>query len=291
MRQKGLRLLLISLLMGQLCGCLFKDPIKLQKDLNENAQQIANTHGFQKQLIKTNPFILTSYQKFQTPLEPLIVYIEGDGRSVTATQQISSNPTPIDPMALKLAVLHTNAANVAYLARPCQYTPFYLDNACHPRIWSHARFSEQVIQSMDKAIEKLKEKVGAKEIHLIGFSGGAAIAVLVAARRNDVVTLRTVAGDLDHTLLSQYHNTPPLQDSLNPRSAIPQILTLPQYHFAGKEDVVVPPFVSEIFVNEIRKLGSSCAKRMVLEDVTHHKNWEKYWPSLLHLPLDCIPSS
>jgi hypothetical protein len=134
-------------------------------------KQLAHTQHFQKYLISTDPFVFTSYHKFKTPYQPLVVYIEGDGRSVTATQQVSANPTPCNPMALKLAVLHSPTANIAYLARPCQYTSFNTDQACHPTVWSHTRFSEKVIQSMNQAINKLKEKAKATEIHLIGFSG------------------------------------------------------------------------------------------------------------------------
>ena len=287
MCQKILKILLTSFLIGQLCGCLFKDP-NLQQSFHETAETIASQKGFEKHLIKTDPFVLTSYQKFETPHEALIVYIEGDGRSVTASQQISSNPTPRNPMALKLAVLHTSASNVAYLARPCQYTPFYLDQACHPDVWSHARFSEKVIHSMNTAIEKLKEKANATDVHLVGFSGGGAVATLIAARRNDVATLRTVAGDLDHATLSQYHRTPPLQNSLNPRSFVVNLTTIPQYHFSGEKDLTVPPFVTEDFVNDLRLLGNHCAKRMVLRDANHHKGWEENWTELLRIPVDCL---
>ena len=287
MRQKAFKILLTSLFIGQLCGCLFKDP-DLQKSFHDTADNIASRHGFQKHLIRTEPFILTSYQRFEMPNEPLVVYIEGDGRSVTAAQQISSNPTPRHPMALKLAVLHTTARNVAYLARPCQYTPFYLDNACHPEIWSHARFSEKVIHSMNKAIDKLKTKANATEVHLVGFSGGGGVATLIAARRNDVATLRTVAGDLDHATLSLYHRTPPLQNSLNPRSVVLQLTALPQYHFSGEKDLTVPPFVSEDFTNDLKSLGSHCAKRMILPDTSHHKGWEENWQELLRIPVDCL---
>jgi len=288
MRQKILRILLTSLLIGQLSGCLLKDP-NLQKKFQETADTIASKHGFEKSLIKTDPFILTSYQRFETPKEPLVVYIEGDGRSVTATQQISSNPTPGNPVALKLAVLHTNATNVAYLARPCQYTPFYMDQACHPEVWSDARFSEKVIHSINKAIDKLKRKANATEVHLVGFSGGGGVAVLIAARRNDVATLRTVAGDLDHATLSQYHRTPPLQNSLNPRSFVSHLTALPQYHFSAEKDLVVPPFISKDFVNDIKLLGSHCAKRMALQEANHHKGWEENWQELLRMPVDCVP--
>jgi len=55
------------------------------------------------------------------------------------------------------------------------------------------RFAPEVINSFSRAIDTLKEKSGAKYVELVGYSGGGAIAVLVAAGRSDVVGVRTVA--------------------------------------------------------------------------------------------------
>ena len=43
-----------------------------------------------------------------------------------------------------------------------------------------------------------------KGIHLIGYSGGGAIAVLTASRREDVLSVRTIAANLDHSAHELY---------------------------------------------------------------------------------------
>jgi hypothetical protein len=249
-------------------------------------EQRALAKNFQKSLISTDKFTLTSFQKIEDLHRPIAIYIEGDGRTWVTRTKLSDDPTPKNPLALKLAFLDPSA-NVAYLARPCQYTPLHLNKACSPIIWSEQRFSESVVHSMNQAIDVIKMNAKAKHIHLVGFSGGGAIAVLIAARRNDVLTLRTVAGDLDPDKLSQYHQTTPLKGSLNPTHVIPKLTLFPAHHFSGEKDPVVPNFIAEGFVNEMIRNGSHCTRHTVLKEATHHEGWEKVWKDLLMKSVDC----
>lgn len=254
----------------------------LENTVNQTAENIAQSNHFKKVLVKTNPFMLTTFQKFSNQaINPAItIYIEGDGRTWITRSKLSNNPTPKNPLALKLAVLD-HSPNVAYLARPCQYTAPTLNPACNPLIWSDQRFSETVIASMNKAVEILKKSAKAKQIHLVGFSGGGAIAILIAARRHDIASLRTVAGDLDPTALSHYHQTSPLTGSLNPTAVADKLIHIPQQHFSGEKDKTVPPFIAETFVARLQKLGSHSASQITVKDATHHDGWEAIWPTLL----------
>jgi dienelactone hydrolase/outer membrane murein-binding lipoprotein Lpp len=278
-------IVLICLFLCLLSGCASQNQLPSKK-VNQTANNIAQLNHFQKHLVKTTPFMLTTFQKFQAVNQTLTIYIEGDGRTWVTPSKLSNDPTPRNPLALKLAVLDNNA-NVAYLARPCQYTPHALDSACNPLIWSDQRFSETVIQSMNEAVEILKKSTKATQIHLVGFSGGGAIAILIAARRHDVASLRTVAGDLDPTALSHYHQTSPLTGSLDPsaHSVAQKLIHLPQQHFSGEQDKTVPPFIAEEFVTRLKKFGSLCASQTTIKDATHHQGWEAIWPTLLHKPL------
>ncbi|HEV2524114.1 MAG TPA: alpha/beta hydrolase, partial [Gammaproteobacteria bacterium] len=276
-------IVLICLFFCMLSGCASQNQLSSNK-VNQTAENIARLNHFQKQLIKTNPFTLTTFQKFQAINQTLTIYIEGDGRTWITRSKLSNNPTPKNPLALKLAALD-NSANVAYLARPCQYTPHTLNPACNPLIWSDQRFSETVIQSMNEAIEILKKSAKATKIHLVGFSGGGAIAILIAARRHDIASLRTVAGDLNPTALSEYHHTSPLLGSLDPSTVAQKLIYLPQQHFSGEKDKTVPPFIAEEFVARMKKFGSPCTSQTTIKDATHHQGWEAIWPTLLHKPL------
>jgi len=278
-------LVILFLIIAWLPGC---SPLKkITNEENKTVwEQQALTQHFQKSLIETDNFIFTSFQKIKTLNEPIIIYIEGDGRAWITRTKLSTDPTPINPLALKLAFLDPST-NVAYLARPCQFTPLHLNKGCNPSVWSDLRFSESVIHSMNQAIDVIKMNAKAKQIHLVGFSGGGAVAVLIAARRKDVASLRTVAGDLDPRRLSQYHKTTPLTGSLNPSTVIPKITQLPQVHFTGEKDKVVPPFISEEFVREVNKLGSNCAKSIIVKNANHHNGWEEEWRNLLNIPVNC----
>ena len=119
----------------------------------------------------------------------------------------------------------------------------------------------------------------------------AAIAALIAARRTDIASLRTVAGDLNHQTLSEYHKTTPITDSLNPTDAIASLTKIPQCHFSGGKDKIVPPFVASEFVGSINQAKFGCAKQIILPDNTHHQSWEKQWPTLLKEPLICTPKN
>lgn len=285
-------IIFICLFFCVLSGCTSQNQLA-QKKVKHTAENIAQLNHFKKQLIKTNPFTLTSFQKFsisssspaanEATNQTITIYIEGDGRTWITRSKLSNNPTPKNPLALKLAVLD-NSPNIAYLARPCQYTPADLNPACNPRIWSEERFSETVIQSMNEAVEILKKLAKAKQIHLVGFSGGGAIAILITARRNDIASLKTVAGDLDPVALSHYHHTSPLIGSLDPATVAQKLIHLPQQHFSGEKDKTVPPFIAETFVARMKKLGSSCASQATIKNVTHHQGWETIWPTLLRNP-------
>jgi hypothetical protein len=295
-RSKVVRLLLLPLLPLFLSSC----ATTYHSDPRQNADRLAAQGQLSKRWVETAEFKFLSYQKLAVNSglksdqnSDLHLYIEGDGRSYITSTQVSPDPTPRHPLALQLASRDPHS-QVVYLARPCQYMDLNSNstsgqsNACEPKVWTTHRFTEKIIASMNEAISKIKQQNQARKIHLIGFSGGAAIATLIAARRNDVASLRTVAGDLDHERMSKYHGTSPLaQGSLNPSRVAKQISSVPQHHFAGEKDRTVPPFISEQFVQQVAVHNRRCVRRTVVLGAGHHELWEKSWGSLLEMPIDC----
>lgn len=283
---------MVSALLVAMNGCASRAHIR-SESLRADADRMAAQASFSKNLVKTNTFLLTTYQKIAQAGAPITIYIEGDGRSFITPRRVSPDPTPRNPLALKLAALD-RSLNIAYLARPCQYTPHHLDRHCNALVWTDWRFSESTIRALNEAIEVLKSRAHSKGIHLVGFSGGGGVAVLVAARRHDVLTLRTIAGDLNHVRLTAYHQTTPLSGSLNPMFYVSKVLNIPQLHFSGENDTVVPPFIAADFVRNIRKAGSHCANDRVIKDATHHRGWEAFWKFHNekkledHFPQECI---
>ena len=78
-----------------------------------------NSNKFNKKIYTTSYFNIYSLEKISNEGK-LIIYIEGDGVSWIDRFTISSNPTPNNPTAFKLALIDEND-NVIYLARPCQF--------------------------------------------------------------------------------------------------------------------------------------------------------------------------
>lgn len=239
-------------------------------------QALAKQHGFVTADIPVNGFVLRTYQRVTDPQRPLHLYIEGDGRAWLSTSLPSADPTPRNPVALQLA-LRDKAPNVIYLARPCQYT-LVNSPACRVEYWTTHRFSSDVIDSMNRAVEALEQQVPNQPIHLIGYSGGGAVAALIAARRHDVASLRTVAGNLDHVALNAYHKVDQMPESLNAIDVAASLKHLPQIHFVGGEDWVVPAFIAERF---IKLTGSECAKLVRQTSASHSDGWVENWGDLL----------
>jgi hypothetical protein len=243
----------------------------------KNADKIAAQAGFEKQKIQTSYFILTSYLKPDTSSDDIIIYIEGDGFAWSSRRMPSGNPTPKDPVALKLAVVDEQK-NIAYLARPCQYISEKEEINHDSKYWSYARFSEEVIGSMNEAVEVLKNKVSAKSITLIGYSGGAAIAVLIASRRNDISEIITVAGNLDHAAINAYHKVSAMKGSLNPIDYAQAVSHIPQRHFAGSKDKVVPLSVIKGFAYAAGDIEYKSV--IVVDGCSHNNGWQDVWKDI-----------
>lgn len=268
-----------------LAGCL---TVPSSSERRETADLLAREHGFTKLTVRTAPFILTAYEKLEKPGDPVRIYIEGDGYAFVTRNRVSWDPTPREPLAFKLAV-RDPSPNIVYLARPCQYTSHDRDTACDFPYWTTARFSGEVIRSMDMAVDAFVKKASASGVELVGYSGGGAVAVLVAARRSDVRSIRTVAGNLDPEAVNEYHDASPLDGSLDPMTVAGAVGRIPQVHFTGTEDEIVPPFIADHFSE---KAGAdACLEIVEVPGASHQEGWTAAWPRLLNEPFSSCPES
>jgi len=248
--------------------------------LRQDADALALSAGMHPVEIPTVGFTLLAYDRISDPQAPVRVYIEGDGNAWLTRSEISPNPTPHDPMALKLAI-RDNTPNVAYIARPCQYI---VSAQCAPKYWSSAEYSESVIASVSQALNRWH----GKRIELVGYSGGAAVVLLVAARRDDVIAIRTVAGNLDTDAFTQFHHVSPLTESLNPASMASRTAMIPQIHFTGSNDTIVPYSLVAHYQKNLPK--ENCSAHAVVAHADHYSGWAEQWPTLLTRPLPCTTS-
>jgi hypothetical protein len=259
--------------------------------------KLAQESGFKTSIIKTQDFEITGLIKNNDTNmnkkinKKLVIYIEGDGRSWIKKHILSKNPTPPYALGLRLAIQDPRSADpdstVAYLARPCQFTQHNpTPTTCDAKYWSSDRFSEVVIQNMNQAVDNLKNQLELSKqnkIELIGYSGGAAVAVLLAARRNDVEIIRTVAGDLNHALMSEYHHTTALSHSLNPIDYAQKINKIKQVHYIGTQDKIVPQYVTQNFIDKSRleQINQDPGIKLVSVEATHQRGWESKWSVLI----------
>ena len=262
-----------------LSGCSLLKP-------SHHAEQLAQEAGLQKSNFSAGGFVLTAYSRIGDPDQPVNIYIEGDGLAWFSRNQLSNDPTPRVATGLALAALDP-AANVVYLARPCQFNDFDL-TPCDSAYWSNKRFSLEVLEAMNQEISSFIQQTHARKINLIGYSGGAAVAALLAVRRPDVISLRTVAGNLDHNFVNHYHQVDAMTESLNPVDISEKLTALPQLHFVGISDEVIPKKVALRFIARQQSQSSSapCAGIMRVP-AGHQDNWVQQWPQLLRQPFPC----
>jgi len=268
-----MRVLLIAVLVA-LAGCADLSP----QSRWQHADQLAAEAGWQKLRIPTDTFILSAYVPHPvTRADTLTVYIEGDGMAWLNRHTPSSDPTPRHPVGLELALRHTQGV-AAYLARPCQYAEAADAKGCRQAFWTNRRFAPEVIEASDRAIPRLKQHFTAKKMILVGYSGGGAVAALVAARRTDVIRLVTVAGNLDHRIWTQMHRVPALDGSLNPADESAALADLPQRHFIGGKDKVVGHQVAEAYA--ARFPPGKRPQLITLPDFDHACCWVAQWAAL-----------
>ncbi len=227
-------------------------------------------------IIKTRNFDIASWQKITAPNQPYKIYIEGDGYAFNSHGQPTKDPTPRGTLVRELA-FGDNSPNVIYLARPCQYIKSPI---CSQRHWTTARFSPEIINAEYEAIKQIAANT---PIVLIGFSGGAQIAGLVATAKIplNICQIVTIAGNLDHLAWTQHHELPPLNESLNLESYHQQFNKIPQIHYVGSDDAIIPPHLVKGFV-------TNNAKVITVDGASHNSGWQKafreIWQIQCHTP-------
>lgn len=248
------------------------------------ARKIAAGANMQPQTLYAAPFILSAFVKASAPGAPAHVYIEGDGLAWLSRSQPSLNPTPTDPIALRLAA-KDSAPNVIYLARPCQYSGTANGERCDMKYWMGSRYASEVLQSYNSALDQLKATHAVSGFDLIGFSGGGTMATILAGQRGDIRSLRSVAGNLDHIEHSHVHGVSLLGNSLNPPQYADQLARVPQYHFIGGDDDIVPRSIYDAYTRALP--AQNCTQYKIVDDVGHDSGWETVWPELLRITPRC----
>lgn len=230
------------------------------------------------------PLPLQGFARLDCPGQALHVYIEGDGLAWLSVSTPSPDPTPVNPVALRLAAQDA-ACNVLYLGRPGQYGA-----GVDARYWLGARFAAEVVDSYVAALQGQSVARAAPVLRLTGYSGGGAVAALLAARlqaQGRRVELVTVAGNLDTDTWARRRKLTPLRASLNPVAVAPALVSVPQLHLTGHRDRQVPGWVLEAF---LAQLPNRDCVRVQSVDADHAGPWLDAWRAALAEPVSCNPS-
>ena len=272
--------LLVPVLLVLVVSCSGPDTVRTQ----------AVQTGFHEQTLDTGIFNIFSMQRVRQTGGEVTIYIEGDGKAFINRGRVSNNPTPDNPLGLKLALVD-NSNNVIYLARPCQFVKLSQESRCLPVYWTVKRAAPEIIEAMDRAINNLKMTYGFDHIRLVGYSGGATVAAVLAATRSDITDLRTVAGNLDIDRFVRVHDVTPLTGSVNPTAYAAKLVSIPQLHFLGANDSVITPDIFIGYTSALKQAGPSvsCLSLKTVTGMSHNGSWEAIWPDLNRLPVSCKP--
>lgn len=239
----------------------------------QNFNQHAARLGYARQLVTGTEFQHVGYFKLgRAPHGSILhVYLDGDGTPWLGRNVAASDPTPHVPLMLDL--MAQDPVSSVYLGRPC-YLGLSNSVACTPRLWTTARYSQKVIDSMTAALNRISGPYAG--LVLIGYSGGGTLAMLMAEHLPKTEAVITVAANLDTERWANLHHQPSLSESLNPagREALPSAIQ--QLHFAGAEDKNVPPQLIKTAISQQKQ-----AQFTVYEGQDHACCWREVWREVL----------
>ena len=239
----------------------------------ERLDELAGSLGFIRQLVPGQEFTHVIYRNQAMPGQGLLhVYLDGDGAPWLNTTTVAADPTPRNPLVLRLMAQDT--APSLYLGRPCyhgQSSP-----PCHPLLWTTQRYGSRVVDSMAAALTRVLASAPYAGIVFIGYSGGGTLAMLLAERFQQTRGVLTVAGNLDPAHWAAGHGYSPLTGSLNPASRPPLPPAIVQLHLVGGRDDNVPADIVQSFTWQ-----QACAIFKKIDSFDHTCCWQAVWPDIL----------
>ena len=235
---------------------------------DESADAVAKRSGMAAAEASGGGFTLQLYRRGGA-VEPdvLDVYLDGDGTPWAQPDRIAPDPTPRRALALELMALDPGPS--LYLGRPCYFGHAH-DAGCDPALWSSARYGPAVVDAMADA---LRLEMPDRRLRLIGYSGGGALAVLLAARLPRTIGVVTIAADLDLAGWTKARGFSPLAGSLDPADAPVLPDPVAQWHLVGGRDAIVPAGSAARYLRRV-----PAGRVLTWPDFDHICCWTRIWP-------------
>lgn len=237
-------------------------------------QSVAVRQGLEESVEQSKRFshrVFRNAQRLQR--DTLNVYLEGDGMPWALRYFVVSDPTPRWPMMLHLMARDESAA--VYIGRPC-YNGFAKEAGCDASLWTSARYSRTVVNSMVDIVAAELALTGASRVNLFGHSGGGALALLMAEKLPQTDTIVTIAGNIDIDAWTRLHGYSPLFGSLNPRARPALDDAITQVHLLGEGDRNIPPSLA---LEWIGRQPNSYG--VVYAGFNHSCCWSKDWARIV----------
>lgn len=251
----------------------------------------AANYGFEQNVLTTDlyehSYFSNSAQVSWKNQNTLHIYIEGDGSPWIEGNWVALDPSPRNPVMLNL--MHLDDSPAVLLGRPC-YHQDTRQSQCDSKLWTSARYSRHVVESMTDAVAKLQQKHEFKEVVLFGHSGGGTLATLIVNLQQqpspNISAIITLAANLDIDAWTTSHRFLPLEESLNPALLAPSDSKSFQIHLYGSQDDIVDHSLLNPYFLDRPNLISK-----VYSDFDHSCCWATIWPNTLHMLRSQIQNS
>ena len=230
----------------------------------ERYDSVAAERGLERGTVAAGDFELAVFgRQLAAPGRRLHVYLEGDGTPWRSGRP-ARDPTPRSAVALRL--LASDPQPAVLLGRPCYHGRSSAQ--CRTTLWTFGRYSDRVVEAMASALRQIE----ARELVLIGHSGGGSLAMLLAPRVPNVVGVVTLGANLDLRAWTRHHGDEALTASVDPARQPPLAPEILQIHLAGERDAVVPPAIT-------RRVAGD--RLRVIPEADHVCCWADAWPAVL----------
>lgn len=235
-------------------------------------QKLAIDQDLQSRRLDTGRFQHLILEK-NVPGKHLRIYVEGDGTPWARDIRVAIDPTPTNPVLLRL--MKNSAGASVYLGRPC-YFGLSTSKGCEPRLWTFDRYGREVVESMCIAANEVARQHGAQSVQLIGYSGGGTIVVGMRTCTDHLVAVTTIAANLDPGAWAEFHEYSPLNDlsPLDSALALPELLS--ETHWQCRDDRIIPPQLTDAYFAAAKN-----ARRRIVQSCSHASGWDQYWAKIV----------